>query len=348
MLNFKEVKTLDLELSTLCNAKCPFCARNFFGYDMNFGYPEHNMSLAAAQNMFQKYFVKQLENIIINGNYGDMIMNPESYEIIEYFARTNPNVNIHISTNGSGRSLEFWRKLGQLSAENSKIDIMFCLDGLEDTHHLYRQNTSWQRIIKNASEYIAAGGWAIWKFILFEHNRHQLEDCKQLSKELGFNEFMVIQQGRDRGPVLDKYGNYTHDIGQKLGEPVLLDKIMSFNKTIDEKIAADKIRVNSKFIEIMQQPVKTSKPNCESKTKKMIYVDATGEVYPCCYLGQYPRTFNQPQHSQLKNMLGSRVINALDIPLSDCMEWFTHIEDSWNEKTYQEGRLYICDSQCNN
>ena len=53
--------------------------------------------------------------------------------------------------------------VGVVSAGESPL----CLDGMADTHKLYRQDTDWDKIISNAQAYIAAGGFAIWKMILF-------------------------------------------------------------------------------------------------------------------------------------------------------------------------------------
>ena len=86
-----------------------------------------------------------------------------------------------ISTNGSAGTRNFWERLGK-----TKAIVTFGIDGLEDTHHLYRQNTVWSRIIKNAGIFIAAGGTASWQFIEFDHNKHQISLCRELSKKLGF------------------------------------------------------------------------------------------------------------------------------------------------------------------
>ena len=44
-------------------------------------------------------------------------------------------------------------------------------------------------IIKNAQAFIDAGGYAVWKMIKFDHNEHQVEDCRALAKNLGFQRF---------------------------------------------------------------------------------------------------------------------------------------------------------------
>ena len=45
MYKIQDITRLHLEVSTLCNARCPQCPRNFRGYPYNDGYPETNLTL---------------------------------------------------------------------------------------------------------------------------------------------------------------------------------------------------------------------------------------------------------------------------------------------------------------
>ena len=65
------------------------------------------------------------------------------------------------------------------------VIMSFSIDGLEDTNHLYRQDVEWDKIMERAKKFIGAGGRAEWKFIIFRHNQHQVEEARSLSKELG-------------------------------------------------------------------------------------------------------------------------------------------------------------------
>ena len=69
--------------------------------------------------------------------------------------------------------------------------VVFSIDGLEDTNHLYRRNVQWHKVMENAKSFIDAGGLARWRMIVFEHNAHQLKDAEQLSKAMGFGKFDI-------------------------------------------------------------------------------------------------------------------------------------------------------------
>ena len=187
MYSIEEIEHGHLEISSRCNAACPLCPRNFNGYPYNDGYGEHDMTLAQAQQIFQPEFLKQIKVVLINGNFGDAVMNPDTVSIVEYFKLHNPDLRISISTNGGARDRNFWQALALAKAE-----VQFCIDGIDQVHSLYRQNTVYSTVIKNASEFIAAGGKAVWKMIDFDHNRHQEAECRRLAKEMKFIYFENI------------------------------------------------------------------------------------------------------------------------------------------------------------
>lgn len=329
MLAFNEIRDVHLELSSLCNARCPLCPRNFRGYPYNDGYTEANLTLTQCQHIFTPKFLKQLTRIWINGNFGDAVMNPETPEIIEYFYSQNPKLELEISTNGSARDKIFWQRLA------GKATIQFCLDGLEDTHHLYRQNTSWATIVNNAKIFIEAGGRAIWKMIEFDHNKHQITACKQLSEELGFVKFELVDQGRNSGPVYDKQGKLVHIIGNYTGQT-------EFNILLNKK------KTDLVLLEDITPSNKT-KLNCYSKKAKSIYINSLGEVYPCCFTGFSPKTYGHGEYLQAVNAQIAPLVknnNALDQSLESCIAWFNRVEESWSIDTYENGRLVACYDNC--
>ena len=332
MIDFKDIQDVHLEISSLCNASCPWCPRTFWGYPYNGGYPETNLSLTQAGHIFQPEFLTQLDSIRINGNFGDIVMNPEGPDIVDYFFSVNPNLKITISTNGGARNNKFWEQLAQTS-----VKVLFCLDGLEDTHHLYRQNTVWSTVIQNAQTFILAGGNATWKMIKFDHNQHQVNACRTLSQKLGFKKFELVDDGRNTAPVFNNRGELTHVLGNYVGEKSL--KVLFHKKTTDQILLED-ITIDRSPSEII---------SCQTKKLKSIYIAATGDVSPCCWTGFYPKTYGAGQYHQAANAQLIPLIvknNALEYPLQECIEWFKSVEKSWKIPNYEQGRLVICDNNC--
>lgn len=327
MIQFSEIRVVHLELSSLCNAVCPLCPRNYYGYPHNSGYTEKNLTLEEIKIIFKPDFLSQLKRIWINGNFGDAVMNPDTPDIVKYFRDHNPTTIIEISTNGSARNSAFWKALAK-----QKVNVLFCIDGLEDTHYLYRQNTVWSNIIKNAKTFIDAGGIAVWKMIRFDHNKHQIDECKQLAKSLGFNRFDLVDCGRDTGPVFNNQGQLTHILGNYTGKTDLQQMLLK--KTTDLVLPED-----------IGLPKNTI--TCSAKTNKSIYISSEGNVSPCCWVG-FGRYGQGDVHStsarQLETLI--RKNNALEYPIEECIKWFADIESSWGCTTYEQGRLVVCDSNC--
>jgi MoaA/NifB/PqqE/SkfB family radical SAM enzyme len=323
MISYADIKNVHVELSSLCNARCPLCPRNLNGYPYNNGYTEANLTLESVKKIFTPNLLQQLTSILINGNFGDMVMNPETLDIVEYFRSQNPTLSISLTTNGSARTKEFWTRLAEL-----KTTVWFCLEGLEDTHHIYRQNTSWSAIIENAKTYIAAGGWAIWKMIKFDHNLHQISECEQMSKDLGFAGFELHDHGRNSGPVYDKEGNLIYVMGNYTGTT-------AFAEFLEQR----------KTAKVVKPTITAKQIQCYTKEKQSIYISSTGDVYPCCYTGFSPRTFGRGGYLESVNQELAPLIaknNALDYDLEQCLAWFNSIESTWTT----DKQLLVCNNNC--
>lgn len=327
MIEYNRIRSVHLEISTRCNARCPDCPRNFRGVDIVDTYPIHDMSLSEFKQIFTEKFLKQIRRISINGNYGDFVTAQDGLEIVRHAKTVNPRLSLRISTNGSAKP-KIWSELAKLG-----VEVWFRLDGLSDTHSLYRLDTNYDTIIKNARSFIDAGGKAVWAMIEFDHNKHQIEECKKISNDLGFKSFQLINQGRDTMPVFNKDKSFSHTIGKYNG-------VKDFQTLIDfrelyKKDPGVTVRENKTSNDIM----------CKVVGPKEIYVTATGEVYPCCWLGHYPlHSLAEPTNIQLKEIVYKN--NALEYGLEQAIEWFSKVKQSWEYESVSAGKLHACNEVC--
>jgi len=269
MISLAEVKHLHIELSSKCNARCPLCSRNFYGFDYNRGYEETNLTLVQIQKLLPIEFVNQLDEILFNGTYGDFVMNPESVEIIQWLRQTNPLLVMHISTNGGARDRSFWQALAKLD-----VEISFCIDGLEDTHHIYRQDTTYNKVISNARTFIKAGGRAVWTMTEFDHNRHQIDEAQRRATALNFVSFNKRPTNRDTGPVYNNKGQKIYlmkTTGAKFPNQITSEWITNYS---------DGGRYTKGIVKKQALPLQ-----CDVLNKKSLYISASGEVDPCCFVG---------------------------------------------------------------
>ena len=187
MFDRNNVRHLHLETSSVCNAACPMCPREF---DKGFNKDTDAVSLSLAQikTLFTDDFIRQLESMYMCGNYGDPAAAPECLDIFRYFREVNPNIILGMHSNGSLRNTKWWSELGSILSRKDDY-CYFSVDGLKDTNHIYRINTDFDKIIDNASAFIKAGGQAHWEYIVFEHNEHQVDEAREFAKSMGFINF---------------------------------------------------------------------------------------------------------------------------------------------------------------
>jgi len=327
MLKLSQVQQVHVELTTRCNARCPMCMRNYRGYDYNSGYPLCELGLKEFKHILPPERFPSIGMVNFNGNLGDFANAKDAVEIVEYLV--DLGVKVSINSNGSLRSPAWWAKLARPG-----VTIGFALDGMEDTHSLYRQDTNWKRIIENATAYIKAGGKAIWRFVPFEHNQHQQQACKQLAQDLGFVEFENIYDGRESTPVYTRDGEFSHQIGKPFDStiPQIRDLLTSHITWFDAKTVK------------VDRDITPLNLRCIHKVNREIYIAADGSVYPCCFLGFYPATMKHPGNSQLLPMVKEN--NALEYDLEHCMQWFEQVEESWKQESIAQGRLYTCVNTC--
>jgi len=237
-----------IEPTSKCTLECPLCDRTWFEKKFN----KRLLHEIDVDDIVR--FLGKNNTLQICGNRGDPIYHSR---FIELCSRLKLNGNtLDIATNGSAKTESWWQKL--VAILDDKDSITFAIDGLEDTNHIYRKNAKWKSIMTAVASTTGKSFKTIWKFIVFKHNQHQIEQARSLSKDLGFDEFKIVHSHRwdDRKDLMpDK--EYTQDkIRQKEVDP---------NET------------NGKMI-----PACLLKKDCIE-----MYIDSEGDFYPCCYMGTY-------------------------------------------------------------
>jgi len=327
MFPVQNIKYANVEITSRCNAACPFCPRNFNGYGVRDGFPIMDMTLDQFKTIFDQ--ILSNENMVLDmcGTYGDPCVSPYFVEIVEYVNEKYPHVEIEVHTNGSLRSPDWWKNLA-----SKNLKVTFGIDGLEDTHKIYRQQTFWNKIIENARAFNDAGGYATWQFIEFAHNRHQRNDCKILAEKYGFSEFKVFDDNRNEGAAYTPMGE-PFWIGDNPEPLVPLDEYLKLEKQMQQNYEIDNQMILSTSVDY-------ETIQCKSIDSKMIYVAANGDVWPCCWLGgSFPHTYDSDFGYELKDLKLN--INGYKRSMVEIMNEFLKINNAWDSKS-----LTRCGHEC--
>ena len=189
----RSIRQLTTELTFRCNARCPACHRQK-PLSINLNDKKYTITFDNFKKLFYPDLLRKMEWLVLNGNFGDSIMNKQFREIISYVKEHDTRILIH--TNGGIHTNDYWTDVGNILTDKDIIN--FDLDGLHDTHHIYRINTEFENVFNNAKSVIATKRPQVhWKYIVFEHNKHQVEEARKLANDNGFTTFSTVKTSRD-------------------------------------------------------------------------------------------------------------------------------------------------------
>lgn len=200
-VSLNDITRLQIELTSFCNANCPSCERYDFYVDKTNPYARKLNTNHISYDSFRtwiKHDFKSLKKIHFCGNIDEPTLNPDLLKICNYINTQYPQVEIWIATNGGTKNKKFWKQLATMNTI-----VVFGIDGLSDTNHIYRKNVNWSKLEENYKTYIKYGGKAIWQFIVFEHNKHQLSLAKKISKKENFFAFNEKYSERENHEVTE-------------------------------------------------------------------------------------------------------------------------------------------------
>ena len=369
---------IHLEPTRACNARCPQCMRTFFNT------PETmpNLKITEIDPLWldEKFktdsLFKKVDNILINGNLGDIVMHSNPKALIQTLLDNGVKV-IRINTNGGALSQDFWAWLGSQNKvftapyDFPMIIVNFAIDGLEDTHHLYRRNTRYDVVIRNLKTFIQAGGIANAQINVNGNNKHQMDELYARLKEMGVNQNIVRYNQRfvsDFIRIYDK--NYREEYklysAEKLGTEQIENNPKSWfkqkKKEFQKEFEIKDFYKSEKVLRLKKKWAKedTRKYNIQcyvngdiklENSPTSFYLSADGRVWTCCWMENdyngyvlsnsysslidtyYYEISKDPFFNSLHHHTGEEIISL------DC---FVKLRERWRSNKC----LYPCVSAC--
>lgn len=236
----RDIKVLHLEPTDVCQAACPLCARET---DINFRKDlQHHLDPYIISKVFGNDQIASLNKMFMCGIYGDPAAGKYTLDIYRAFRSINPNIVLGMNTNGGIQNTQWWQELGSIMNQSQDY-VVFSIDGLIDTNSIYRKNVNWDKLMLNAKAFIKAGGAAHWDMLVYKHNQHQVDECEQLARDMGFKWFRAKVSKR----------GFTNGLESPIG-------------WLNPRVQGTKI-------------------NCHALNDQSAYIDAKGNLSPCCWLG---------------------------------------------------------------
>ena len=294
-------------------------------------------------NIFSPMFVKQLDTMYMCGNLGDPIVAKDTLEIFKYFRRHNPDMWLSMNTNAGAREETWWAELAKVFGR--KGAVIFSVDGLEDTNHLYRQGVNWKIVERSMDAFIEAGGRARWDFLVFEHNQHQVEEAEALSKQKGFERFIAKKTGRfidansnkkEKHQAKNRKGQDTTTL--KKPEAKYQNKALTKQEAILKKYGT------------MDAYYDAAPIVCKVKKENSLFITAEGLALPCCWTAgrMYKWWHKDPKVEQIWDYIPKKSKLNAKLGLDKVFETgiFKQIQDSWSLSSCEQGKLKVCAMKC--
>ncbi len=349
MYSYNDIKMVHLEVTQRCQAACPMCDRNENGGRDNRHITNAELTLDDAKAIFEPKFIQQLNTMYMCGNLGDPIVARDTLEIFEYFRQHNPKIWLSMNTNGGAKDPDWWRELARVYGRMGAV--IFSLDGLEDTNHMYRQNVRWDIVERSFTSFIDAGGRARWDYIIFDYNEHQVEDAEGMAMAWGFEKFRAKKTGRFFSTAKNT-GKETHQAQNRKGEDTAT-LAKPKNEAYQNKALAKEEEIKNQFGSMMDY-YDSCKIKCKVAEEKNIYITAEGLLLPCCWTAgrMYKWWQLDPKVEQIWDHIdgvgGKDVIDCKVHGLETVFESgiLGSIKNSWNKDSIKSGKLGVCAQKC--
>lgn len=244
-----QLEGIVLEPTNICTLKCEKCPRTDFINRFPNKWINKQLNLDHLKTFIDIDIKSKL--FTVSGTSGDPIYYNNLFELISWI-KYNGGV-VHIETNGSYKSREWWKKLCSLLDINDAI--VFAIDGIPENFTTYRINADWASIKVGIEEAVKTTR-AAWKFIPFAFNEDSINEAKKISMELGMHSFYLDPSSRWSG---------------------------------NDDPLKPKFYVDKRFDHVLQWVPKSNveiDPKCK-KNNKEHFILADGFYVPCCVVADH-------------------------------------------------------------
>jgi len=210
--------SISIEPTTSCNLRCPECPSGL----RNFTRPTGMLQ----ENTFKKVIDELAETLLYLTFYfqGEPYLNPKFLELVNYAHQKN--IYTATSTNAHYLNDEMSRK----TVESGLDRLIISIDGTtQESYESYRVGGKLDKVLEGTKNIIkwkkqlkSSTPHVMFQFLVVRPNEHQVNEVKQLAKELGVDQLVLktaqiydFENGNELIPTIDKYSRYKKEAGGK-------------------------------------------------------------------------------------------------------------------------------------
>ena len=341
-----KITKLQVEIGNFCNADCLGCVRTSELAKSRIKYDGHFfVEPDAFTNILSSKAGQNIQEIEFCGNIDEPLAHPRFLEILDAIYVQNPDLIISIHTNGSTKTIPFYKELGERICKfNKKSRVRFSIDGHADSVWLYRGLKNYDQIIKHAQTCIDTGAGCVWQMLSFPWNEHEVDSCEELSIQMGFKRFALR---RDRSAASEKSVKQI----KKYRKNVIPNKYFNHEQLINDEF------INFVEKELWQKyitwDIKHKDIDCHFSNEGMIFIDHKSRVWPCCFLANpemRSRVHKTESYLKQDKIYGKDWNNLTKHSFDEILngDYYSYdIVDSWSkDSTLSSGCHTMCRKQC--
>lgn len=212
--------SISFEPTTSCNLRCPEC-------------PSGLRAFTRPTGMLQKsFFTETIDQLAPKLSYlvfyfqGEPFLNPDFLQMVQYAA----SKKIYTATSTNAHYLK--DDVAKRTVESGLDRLIISIDGTtQETYQQYRVGGQLEKVLEGAANIVkwkkelkSKTPFIVFQFLVVRHNEHQVEEVKQLAKDIGVDAVwlktaQVYDYEKDPNnliPTNPKYSRYKVDADGKM------------------------------------------------------------------------------------------------------------------------------------
>ena len=257
MIDYDDIKEIEIEFTTFCNAQCPLCYRNYKSFYASPYSKPYSRSIDDAISQLDKF--KNLEFVMLVGSMSEPTLYSHFVDIVDYLK--NRSIQLEICTNGDTHEPNWWRNLGYHLKLDDKVYFTIC-GSTQEIHETYRKHTKLSNIIDNAKALRSVIPIDYAQCIRFNYNSNDFDSSAFKTIANQFSTVYMTETFYQK-----EQDNYEYAFDAKLFMPCKA-KQAEYDKLKD-------------FVDRRNYNILKTNTDCLMTRTNRIQIDVFGNIYPC-------------------------------------------------------------------